>query len=136
MLYSELNEVCGSYVWILKWVNFHCNEFSLICILNFPNIWFLQKSENQLFLKFWLVGTWLFPYWCHQRAETLLKNVSQLNIQWGKKLGFQLSHTQPPNNEYEITKVYSEFCQTSKIECFTKELTAFSCWTFSQNTPS
>ena len=25
LLYSELNEVCDSYVWILKWVNCHCN---------------------------------------------------------------------------------------------------------------
>ena len=25
LLYSELNEVSGNYVWILKWVNLHCN---------------------------------------------------------------------------------------------------------------
>ena len=31
----------------------------------------------------------------HQCAETRLKNVRQLNIREGKKLGFQLSHRQP-----------------------------------------
>ena len=25
LFYSELNELCGSYIWVLKWVNFHCN---------------------------------------------------------------------------------------------------------------
>ena len=33
------------------------------------------------------------PY--NQRAVTRLENVRQLNIRWGKKLGFQLSHRQP-----------------------------------------
>ena len=31
----------------------------------------------------------------HQLAVTQLENVRQLNIGRGKKLGFQLSHTQP-----------------------------------------
>ena len=38
LFYSEINEVC-SYVWILKWVNFHCNWISLINVLNFPKQW-------------------------------------------------------------------------------------------------
>ena len=50
---------------------------------------------HDLFLKFWLVDTWFFAHWRHQRAATRLENVHQLNIRQGKKLVFQLSHRQP-----------------------------------------
>ena len=39
LFYSELNELCGNYVWILKWVNLHCNWINLISVLNFPKQW-------------------------------------------------------------------------------------------------
>ena len=35
----ELNEVCGNYVWILKWINLCCNWISLVSILSFPKQW-------------------------------------------------------------------------------------------------
>ena len=44
---------------------------------------------HHLFLDFWLVNTWFFAHWRHQRAVTSLKNLRQLNIRRGKKLGFQ-----------------------------------------------
>ena len=53
-----------------------------------PAIW------HHLFLEFWLVSTWFFAHWRHQRAVTHVENVRQLNIRRGKKLGFQLSHRQ------------------------------------------
>ena len=57
-----------------------------------------------LFLEFWLVDIWFFADWHHQRAVTCLENVRQLNIRWGKKLGFKLSHKQPLNiNGVELT---------------------------------
>ena len=49
---------------------------------------------HHLFLVFWLVNTWFFAHWRHQRAVTHPKNVRQLNIKRGKTLGFQLSHRQ------------------------------------------
>ena len=55
-----------------------------------------SSSYNlHLFVEFWLVDTWLFAHWRHQRAVTRLKNVRQLNIRRGIKLGFQLSQSQP-----------------------------------------
>ena len=48
-----------------------------------------------LFFEFWLVDTWFFAHPRDQGAVTRLKNVRQLNIRQGKKLGFKLSHTQP-----------------------------------------
>ena len=57
---------------------------------------------NHLFLEFWLVRTWFCARWCHQRAVTRLENVRQLNIRWGKKLGFQLSHRQPLIYEHTL----------------------------------
>ena len=39
---------------------------------------------------------WIFCSRRHQRAVTRLENVRQLNIRRGKKLGFELSHRQPP----------------------------------------
>ena len=56
-------------------------------------IW--QSYNLTLFIEFWLVGTWFFAHWRHQRAVTRLENVHQLNIRRDKKLGFQLSHKQP-----------------------------------------
>ena len=56
----------------------------------FLTIWHLP------FLEFWLVDTWSFAHWPHQRAVTHLENVRQLNIRRGKNLGFQLSYRQPP----------------------------------------
>ena len=50
---------------------------------------------HHLFLTFWLVHTWFFTHWRHQRAVTHLKNVRQLNIRRDKKLRFQLSRRQP-----------------------------------------
>ena len=50
---------------------------------------------HRLFLEFWLVNTWFYAYWHHQRAVTCLNNVRQLIIRRGKKQGFQLSHRQP-----------------------------------------
>ena len=49
----------------------------------------------RLLLEFWLVDTWFFARWRHQRAVTCVENVRQLNIRRGKKLGFQLSNKQP-----------------------------------------
>ena len=39
--YSDLIEVgmCRNHVWILKWVNLHCNWMNLISVLNFPKQW-------------------------------------------------------------------------------------------------
>ena len=48
-------------------------------------------STSYLFFEFWLVHTWFFADWRHQRAVTWLENVRQSNIRRGKKLGFQLS---------------------------------------------
>ena len=39
LFYSELNELCGNYVWISKSVNLHCNWINLISVLNFPKQW-------------------------------------------------------------------------------------------------
>ena len=50
---------------------------------------------HHLFLELWLVDTWFFAHLRHRRAVTHLENVRQLNIRPGKKLGFQLPHTQP-----------------------------------------
>ena len=45
-----------------------------------------SSSYNlHLFVEFWLVDTWLFAHWRHQRAVTRLKNVRQLNIRRGIK---------------------------------------------------
>ena len=49
----------------------------------------------QLFLEFWLVHTWIFAHWRHQRAVTHFENVRQLNESWGKKLDINLLHKQP-----------------------------------------
>ena len=46
-----------------------------------------------VFLELWLVNTWFFAHWRHQRAVTRLENVRHLNKR-DKKLGFQLSHRQ------------------------------------------
>ena len=43
----------------------------------------------------WFVDTWFFTHSRDKRAVTRLENVRQLNIRQGKKLCFQLSHTQP-----------------------------------------
>ena len=51
---------------------------------------------HHLFLEVWLVDTWIFAHWRHQRAVSRLENVRQLNIRWGKKLVFQLSQKHPP----------------------------------------
>ena len=48
-----------------------------------------------LFLEFWLVNTWIFAHWRHQRTVTRLENERQLKIRRGKKLGFQLSEKHP-----------------------------------------
>ena len=75
LFYTELNEVCGNYVWILKWVSFYCNWINLISILNFPKEWvvdyrgilrILQKFQDWLFYKtsqllaiyYFLQNTW------------------------------------------------------------------------------
>ena len=50
---------------------------------------------HHLFFEFWLVNTWIFTHWSHQRAVTGLENVCQLNVRRGKKLGFQLSQKHP-----------------------------------------
>ena len=39
LFYSKLNKVCSNYVWILKWVNLHCNWVNLINVLSFPKQW-------------------------------------------------------------------------------------------------
>ena len=38
---QELNEVCGNYIWILKWLTLHCNWnwISLISVLSFTKQW-------------------------------------------------------------------------------------------------
>ena len=55
---------------------------------------------HHLFLVFWLVDTWFFADWRHQRAATRLKNVRQPNIRTGKKLGFQLPYRHPSTNVF------------------------------------
>ena len=35
LIYSELNELCGNHVWILKQVNLHCNWINFIRVLSF-----------------------------------------------------------------------------------------------------
>ena len=45
LFYWDLNEVHGSYVWILKWVNLHWNWINLISALNFPKQWVADYSE-------------------------------------------------------------------------------------------
>ena len=65
--------------------------------MNFTMIYSsLSYNLTHLFLKFWLVYTWLSAHRRHQSAVTCFKNVLQLNIKRFKKLGFQLSHRQPP----------------------------------------
>ena len=54
----------------------------------------------QLFLEFWLIHTWIFAHWRHQRAVTSLENVRQLNERWGKKLDINLLHRQPSKQRY------------------------------------
>ena len=46
IFYSELKEVCGNYVWILKWVNLCCNWIKVqqITVKN----WWLYKNILQL----------------------------------------------------------------------------------------
>ena len=57
------------------------------------------------FLKFWLVSTWFFAHWRHQRA------VRQLNIRRGKKLVFQLSHRQPLTSKTSTVSFIKLFIQ-------------------------
>ena len=60
-------------------------------------------KRHHLFLEFWLVDTWFFTHWHHQRAVTRLENVGQSNIRRGKKLDFQLPHKHPLKYyEYKI----------------------------------
>ena len=90
---------------------------------------------HHLFLKFWLVDTWFFTHWRHQRAVTHLENVRQLNIGRGKKPGFQLSHAQPLSHmgyEHEIEAMYffaDAFCD--RWTYYVDELFYF--WLFLQN---
>ena len=60
----------------------------------------LQSDTTQ----FWLVDTWFFAYWRHQRSVTLLENVYQLNIRRDKRLRVQLSNTQPPQCVYMLPR--------------------------------
>ena len=46
----------------------------------------------------------IFVHWRHRSALTRLENVRQLNIRRGKKLGFQLSHRQPYDEESGYSK--------------------------------
>ena len=62
---------------------------------------------HHLFLEFWLVNTWFFARWRHQRAITRLENIRQLNTMRGKKLGFQLSHRQPPIIRYRKLDIHN-----------------------------
>ena len=39
IFFNDSPEVCDNYVWILRWVNLHCNWINLISILNFPKQW-------------------------------------------------------------------------------------------------
>ena len=70
-------------LWSKKMKTLHWN-LTLFCIKHTVRltIW------HHLFLEFWLVDTWFFIHWGHQRAVTRLENVRQLNIRRGKKLGF------------------------------------------------
>ena len=54
---------------------------------------------HHLFLDSWLVSTWFFATWRHQRVVTRLENVCQLDIRRSKKLDFQLSHRKPPMDD-------------------------------------
>ena len=49
----------------------------------------------QLFLWFWMVHTWIFAHWRHQRAVSRLENVRQLNERWGKRLDISLLYRHP-----------------------------------------
>ena len=46
----------------------------------------------------------ILDHWRHQSALTRLENVRQLNVRRGKKLGFQLSHRQPHDEESGYSK--------------------------------
>ena len=49
LFYSELNVVRGSYVWIFKWLNFHCNYIKLISALNFLKQWVTFQKSIKVF---------------------------------------------------------------------------------------
>ena len=66
--------------------------------LRFSNLHIVRLTIwHHLFLEFWLITTWFFAHWRHQRVVTRLENVRQLNIRRCKKLGFHLPHRQPLN---------------------------------------
>ena len=64
---------------------------------------------QHVFLEFWLVNTWFFAHWRHQRVVTRLENVRQLNIRRGKKLGFLLSHRQPLKHNKTVNDTIDQF---------------------------
>ena len=87
---------------ILKDVRLGSSYVSANCVGNNENyIYHTVRLTiwHHLFLKFWLVDTWFFAHWRHQRAVTRLEIVGQLNIRRSKKLGFQLSHRPPLYNK-------------------------------------
>ena len=115
MLYWSLNFFLPSYSFTKMWMPQSCFYFIIrllspatlqnsklhcsfsdklhICNTNIQTI--LQSGTTYFLSSDW--STWYFAHWRHQRAVTRFKNVHQLNIRREKKLGFQLSHRQPPN---------------------------------------
>ena len=92
---------------------------------------------HQLLLEYWFVDTWCFAHPRDQRTVTRLENVLQLNIRRGKKLGFQLSHRQPPEDFHKIILDLEPFSKVSGCRrklyfkvyrqcCFARKFTKFS----------
>ena len=92
---------------------FQCFFIYSMPLVSFHTSWKHQKTRHivsltmrqHLFLEFWLVHTWFFANWRHNRAVTHLENVRQWNIRRGKRLGFQLSHKHPLE-EHNIQILY------------------------------
>ena len=81
---------------------------------------------HHLFLEFWLVSTWFFVHWRHQRDVACLENVHQLSVRWDKKLSSRLSHTQPLWSKYIIDHNSSRIITWNKQQYFKEYVLIFS----------
>ena len=98
------------------------------CWRNYWNIFLLMYFQstqlydiNVLPRIFQVLIGWdlLFTHTLHPHAVTHLKNVCQFNIRQGKKIGFQLSHSQPLKKwqKYKIRNLKQIFEVTVKTFC-------------------
>ena len=96
-----------------------CISYSNSCAFYRPelNLWncVLYSNWYHRFLEFWLVNTWFFAHWRHQRASTHLENKCQSNTGRGKKLNFLISHKQPPCVWWSVKLVLQTKLQKSNF---------------------